>query len=82
MACRMPPAELRKLLGEDILGRDSMKTGEDTEIKFPRSATACKWDLKVVFDDKETATWKNFDMCKISEITIKYDGKQATATYK
>jgi hypothetical protein len=68
--------------GEDILGKDSMKDGVSTAIHFSRRESTCKWDLKVVFDDSENAIWEDFDLCKIEEITIKYEGRKATATWK
>jgi hypothetical protein len=68
--------------GEDILGRDTMPDGESTEISFSHSESACKWDLKVVFDDEESAVWKGFNLCEIVEISLNYEGKTPTATYK
>jgi hypothetical protein len=68
--------------GEDILGRDTMSDGDSTDISFSRTESSCAWDLKVVFDDNESAIWKNFNLCEISEITVKYDAKRPTATYK
>ena len=35
-----------------------------------------------MFDDKESAVWENFDLCKLEEITIRYDDKKPTATFK
>jgi hypothetical protein len=68
--------------GEDVLGKDVMRDGASTDITFSRKETACKWDLKVVFDDDEDAIWEDFDLCSISEITLRYEGKRPTATWK
>jgi len=68
--------------GEDILGRDTMPNGDSTEISFSHSESACTWDLKIVFSDEESAIWKGFNLCEISEISLKYEGKRPTATYK
>ena len=68
--------------GEDILGRDTMPNGESTAISFLHSESACTWDLKIVFSDEESAIWKGFNLCEISEISLKYEGKSPTATYK
>lgn len=66
--------------GEDVMGRDVLKNGESVEIKFSRSEDSCVWDVKVVFDDKEEAVWEDFNLCRIEQITIRYDGKRPTAT--
>src|SRR5918998_1031508 len=36
---------------EDILGKDTLPTGQSVEVKFDRDETAAKWDLKI--EDKE-----------------------------
>ncbi len=69
--------------GEDVMGRDILPNGKDVEITFSRRESTCKWDLKVVFDDDdEEAVWENFDLCTIEEITLRYEGKRPTATWK
>lgn len=62
--------------GEDIMGRDVLDDGEDVDISFSRGDRACKWDLKVSYDDKSTAEWDGFDLCKTSKIIIYYDRKK------
>ncbi len=59
---------------EDVLGKDTFANGDSWEIKFHRSATTCKWDLKVVYsDDDSSAVWSNIDLCSVEKITIKYN---------
>jgi hypothetical protein len=60
---------------EDVLGQAVLADGDNVEIKFSRATTSCKWDLKVVYDDKETAEWDGFDLCTISKISISYNRK-------
>jgi hypothetical protein len=72
-----------KSWGDDVMGPDdTLKNGTKVTIEFEHEATACKWDMKIVFSDEEEAIWEGFDLCKISEITLKYEGKRPTATYK
>ncbi len=42
-----------------------LEDGEHVDISFPKRASACKYDLKVIYDDKEEAVWGNLDLCKI-----------------
>lgn len=63
---------------EDVLGRDELDDGQTVEIDFHRSEKACKWDLKVVYDDGESAEWDSFNLCEVSTISIFYDRKKDT----
>jgi hypothetical protein len=59
---------------DDVLGQGTLGDGEAANIKFHRSATACKWDLKVVYSvDSSSAVWSDIDLCTIEKITIHYD---------
>jgi hypothetical protein len=60
---------------EDILGRDVLSDGENVLIQFPKRENVCRWDLKVVYDDGEEATWSDFNLCEVSRITIHYKRK-------
>ncbi len=66
---------------EDVLGKDTFADGEAWDIKFHRSTSACKWDLKVVYsDDDSSAVWKNIDLCEVEKITIKYNRSTDTTS--
>lgn len=66
---------------EDVLGKDVLEDGDSWKIKFNRSTSTCKWDLKVVYaDDDSTAFWKNIDLCSVSKITIRYNRKSDTTS--
>jgi hypothetical protein len=64
---------------EDILGRDTLPSGESVDIKFNRSEKAAEWDLRVE-DSKGTAIeWENLNLLKISKLTLHYKDGKATA---
>jgi hypothetical protein len=69
---------------EDILGKDVLADGDRTNIHFDRDTSTCKWDLKVVYDDGDTAEWSAVNLCKISVVTIHYnaDTDRTWATYE
>lgn len=71
-----------KTWGDDVMGTDTLENGTKVTIEFDRAATACNWDMKIVFSDKEEAIWEGFNLCEVSEITLKYEGKRPTATWK
>lgn len=66
---------------EDVLGKDVLNDGDEWEIKFSRATKTCKWDLKVVYaDDNSAAYWKAIDLCKVAKITIRYNRKSDTTS--
>lgn len=66
---------------EDVLGKDVLSDGDEWDIRFSRKEKTCKWDLKVVYaDDDSAAYWKNIDLCKVGKITIRYNRKSDTTS--
>ncbi|MFN4090289.1 MAG: hypothetical protein ACK4QW_14770 [Alphaproteobacteria bacterium] len=61
--------------GDDILGPNLLETNRSLTVTFPKRAGTCRWDIKVVYDDAEEAEWYDFDLCRISRITIFYNQK-------
>ncbi len=68
--------------GEDVMGKDTLDDGDRVTIEFSHKEKECVWDMKIVFDDEEEAVWEDFDLCKVREITLRYEGKRPTATFK
>jgi|ERR1039457_5375766 hypothetical protein len=62
--------------GEDILGQDTLASGESVHIKFSRSEKAAHWDLKVEDSEGHSIEWESLNLLEISEVTLYYkDGK-------
>ena len=59
--------------GSDVLGRDVLPTGRQTDITFPPNTRPCAWDLKVVYSDGGSASWMNINLCSISKVTLFYN---------
>lgn len=68
--------------GEDVLGQDVLEDGKKVHITFSRKEKACKWDFKVIDEDDDPIVWEGIDLCKATEITLKYEGKKPTAIIK
>ena len=69
--------------GEDVMGQDQLEDGKSVKIHFSRAhEKVAKWDIKVVFTDKENRYWTDLDLSSISEVTIHYKNDHATATWK
>jgi len=67
---------------EDVLGKDVLRNDERVEISFSREESTCVWDVKIVDDEGDSVDWESIDLCKASEITLKYEGKHPTASIK
>ena len=69
---------------DDVMGRDILADGEEVEISFSPKERVCHYDIKVVWDDKSEAEWRQFNLCEVSRITLHYNHKtnETTAEYE
>ncbi|MGZ8158054.1 MAG: hypothetical protein ACXWT1_03070 [Methylobacter sp.] len=68
---------------DDVLGQDVLGDGENAKIKFHSSNDICKYDLKVIYDDKEEVEWSDINLCEEEKITIHWNKKsgETSATF-
>jgi hypothetical protein len=64
---------------EDILGRDTLPTGQNVDIKFHRNEKAALWDLRVEDSQGNAIEWENLNLLQISKLTLHYKDGKATA---
>jgi ABC-type transport system substrate-binding protein len=64
---------------EDILGRDTLPSGEQVEIKFHRDEKPALWDLRVEDSKGNAIEWENLNLLEISKVTLHYKNGRATA---
>ena len=69
---------------DDVLGRDVLGNGEEVEILFSPKESVCHYDIRIVWDDKSDADWRDFNLCEVSRITLYYDHRtdETTAEYE
>jgi hypothetical protein len=65
---------------EDILGKDTLPSGQSVDIKFHRDETAANWDLKVEDKQGNSIEWSDLNLLKISKVTLHYDQSTKKAT--
>jgi hypothetical protein len=65
---------------EDILGQDTLPTGQSVDIKFHRDETAAEWDLRIEDKGGNAIEWENLNLLKISKVTLHYDQNTKKAT--
>jgi pyruvate/2-oxoglutarate dehydrogenase complex dihydrolipoamide acyltransferase (E2) component len=64
---------------EDILGRDTLPSGQSVDIKFNRNEKAAMWDLRVEDSKGNAIEWENLNLLQISKVTLHYKDGKATA---
>jgi len=65
--------------GKNIMGRGALADGEYVKITFPHGNGACKFDIKVDYEDGDTAEWGGVDLCQYESISLFWDGKTTRA---
>ncbi len=58
---------------EDVLGTDTLASGQRANIRFNGDSDACLYDIKLVHDDGDSAYWTGINLCEVSVVNAKYD---------
>ncbi|MBD0371973.1 MAG: hypothetical protein ICV60_14120 [Pyrinomonadaceae bacterium] len=64
---------------EDVLGQDTLPSGESVEITFSPKTKAKMWDLKIVDGKGNSIEWENLNLLEISKVTLHYKNGKAWA---
>jgi len=56
--------------GDDILGIDTLDSGDDTMIHFSPKERAASWDIKLIDENGKEHIRYKFNLLNISEITV------------
>ncbi len=64
--------------GHDIMGSGSLGNGETVAITFTAPSSVCQWDMKVKYNDGDTAEWHNLNLCNTSKISLFWDKNAGT----
>lgn len=67
---------------EDVLGVDTLPSGEDVTITFPHDADECQWDMKIKDENGNEFVWQGIDLCKTGYVVLHYENGKAWATYE
>ena len=61
--------------GNDIMGTGALGDGEKVKITFPHGNGACKFDIKVKYNDGDGSQWGGVDLCQYDSISLYWDKK-------
>src|SRR6266850_3639713 len=64
---------------EDILGQDTLPTGQKVDIKFHRAEKAPVWDLRIEDNKGNGIEWENLNLLEIAKLTLYYKDGKGTA---
>lgn len=67
--------------GDDLMGDDSLENGQALNVRFPGGSNECLFDIKVVYDDQETAEFRGVNLCQVSRVTIFYNRSAGTTRF-
>lgn len=67
---------------EDILGKDTLPTGEEVDIKFSPKEKSDLWDIKVVDGSGNSIVWESLKLTEITDVILYYKDGEATAVTK
>ena len=67
---------------EDVLGVETLPSGDSVKITFNDREKRGKWDLKVVDSKGNSIEWEALNLIEISEVTLHYKDGKAWADIK
>ena len=60
---------------EDVLGTNQLPSGQRATIRFNGDSGACLYDIKLVHDDGDEASWTGINLCEVSVVNAKYNSQ-------
>ncbi|HWN08597.1 MAG TPA: hypothetical protein VNO50_04885 [Pyrinomonadaceae bacterium] len=66
---------------EDILGTDTLASGDSVDISFTRRQEDM-WDVKVVFRSGKSSIWTKLNLSQITDVTLSFKNGKPWATWK
>ena len=64
---------------EDILGQDTLPSGQTLDITFSPKERAKLWDLKIVDGKGNSIEWESLNLLEIEKVTLHYKNGKAWA---
>ncbi len=68
--------------GEDVMGKDAIAQGETAEITFNGGSNACKWDIRVVYNDGDASEFRSVNLCNVSRVTLYWNRKAGETRFE
>jgi hypothetical protein len=62
---------------QDVLGQETLASGDSVKIVFEDREKKVHWDLKVTDKDGNSLEWADLNLVEISELTLHWDAKKS-----
>ena len=62
---------------EDILGQDTLASGDSVKVTFEDREKKVRWDLKITDKDGNSLEWEDLNLLEISDLTLHWDAKKS-----
>jgi len=62
---------------QDILGQDTLASGDSVKVIFDDREKKVRWDLKITDKDGNSLEWADLNLVEISELTLHWDAKKS-----
>lgn len=59
----------------------TLGNGNKYDVKFSGADRGCTWNMKVIWTDNSWQIFRGLDLCKISNVTLKYDKATDVASF-
>lgn len=67
---------------EDVMGKDAIAHGETADITFNGGSNACKWDIRVVYNDGDASEFRSVNLCNVSRVTLYWNRKAGETRFE
>lgn len=71
--------------GDNVFNENELKgvlgDGNKFDVKFTGADKGCTWNMKITWTDDSSSIFRGLDLCKISNVTLKYNKATDTASY-
>ncbi len=67
---------------EDVMGKDAIAHGETADIAFNGGSNACKWDIRVVYNDGDASEFRSVNLCNVSRVTLYWNRKAGETRFE
>jgi hypothetical protein len=61
--------------GSDILGQETLPSGDSVKVTFDDRENKAHWDLKVTDKNNNSLEWSDLNLIEISDVTLHWDAK-------
>lgn len=64
--------------GRDLLGQNVLRNGQTFNVRFPPNTRECLFDIKVIYNDRDEAEFRQVNLCQVSRVNLFWDRARRT----